>query len=73
MIHILRESISPPESIVWTMHCGDQCIANDDGELIPNLNFYLENESEKATCPRCIIKLIILEKVLELSNGRFQS
>lgn len=66
MIHILKESVSSPESSIWTMQCGDQTIADDDGNTFPTTDFYLENEAHKATCPRCIIKVKLKVKVLEL-------
>jgi hypothetical protein len=54
IIHILDEEVSPPENFIWRMWCGASCMACDDGELIPLLDFVLEKEKHDATCNNCI-------------------
>jgi hypothetical protein len=52
--HVIREGASPPDARVWTMWCGAQCIAFDDGTLAPEgFDFYDEPNAEKATCQKC--------------------
>jgi len=52
--HIIRESVSPPEALTWTMWCGDQCVAFDDGTLAPeDIDFYHEVWAERADCEAC--------------------
>ena len=54
--HILREAISPPERMTWTMWCGHQChqcIVLSDGIPIPLTDFYLEAQAHKADCAAC--------------------
>lgn len=51
--HIIREAVSPPDADVWTMWCGDQCFAFDDGTLVPTMDFFHEDAAEQADCSRC--------------------
>lgn len=51
--HIIMESESPPDALVWHMWCGVDCIARDNGELIPLIDFYGEKDAKKATCAAC--------------------
>lgn len=37
--HFLDEEANRPEAIVWHMVCGQTCIALDNGDLIPKLDF----------------------------------
>jgi len=55
-VHVIREAQSPcTDGIdVWTMWCGEQCLAMPDGELVPvDFDFYMENAAEKSDCPGC--------------------
>lgn len=63
--HILKESASPPERMVWTMWCGEQCVAQEDGTLVPALDFYLEKEAALATCEGCRSAMKTSERLLE--------
>lgn len=56
-VHVIREAISPPDADVWTMWCGAQCFAFDDGTLVPYMDFVHENIAEKATCQGCKVGL----------------
>jgi hypothetical protein len=53
--HIMNDAANPPEALVWTMLCGDQCIALDDGTLVPELDFYGDESpnADKADCDPC--------------------
>lgn len=53
IVHVLRESISPPEAFVWTMWCGDQCVADDEAILSPPMDFVLEERAERSDCEAC--------------------
>ena len=55
--HVLDEKKSPPSALIWTMRCGDQCVAEDDGTLTPRLDFYLEQEAHKSDCVGCVAAL----------------
>lgn len=53
--HIMNDVANPPEALVWTMLCGDQCIALEDGTLVPEMDHYLEGSvnAHKADCDPC--------------------
>jgi hypothetical protein len=53
IVHVLNEALSPVEASVWRMLCGEECVALDDGTLIPALDFYLESAGHKADCEAC--------------------
>lgn len=55
-VHILDGEASPVEAYVWTVLCGEQCFAWDDGEVDPpGFDFFLLGHGhEKATCKRCL-------------------
>lgn len=54
-VHIRDNAKSPVERLVWTMLCGEQCLAPDDGELSPEgFDFYLEQHGAKASCKACL-------------------
>lgn len=56
MTHVLREALSPiTDGIdVWTMWCGEQCLAFPDGALAPEgFDFYDEAFAHKASCQPC--------------------
>ena len=50
--HIMNDDENPPEALVWTMLCGEQCIAFD-GKLVPELDFYGVEHGHKADCDAC--------------------
>ena len=55
MFHVLHEASSPDEATVYTMWCGAQCLALDDGTLVPeDMDFYLEQDAAKADCIECL-------------------
>jgi hypothetical protein len=53
--HIIDAEANPVDSLVWTMLCGAQCFAWDNGDIDPpEIDFYyLGSGHEKATCKRC--------------------
>lgn len=51
--HVLREDVSPAEALVWSMWCGHQCFAFDDGTLSPETDFYLEKQAHLSDCSAC--------------------
>lgn len=67
--HIINEAASPPDAFVWTMHCGDQCIVlNDDSlenNLRPEMDFYGEDDGEKADCEACKRALVASPETVE--------
>lgn len=67
MTHVLKESVSPPDADVWRMWCGHECLALDDGTLVPaETNFYLEREAHLAECIPCL-KAILSRQGLGLT------
>ena len=59
MTHVIREDSSPDDAYVWTMWCGEQCIALDDGTTVPEgFDFYHENSAAKASCVECLKALL---------------
>lgn len=52
-LHVIDELISPPEAYLWTMWCGLDVVAFDDGTLVPQIDFVGEREAEQATCEEC--------------------
>jgi hypothetical protein len=58
IIHVLDENKSSIENIVWTMWCGDQCVPDGDGNLTPDMDFYLERDANKSNCNECLKKYL---------------
>ncbi len=55
VIHILNETMSPPDSEVWLMLCGAFCLVDEEtSELTPPMDFVLPGgDITRATCDRC--------------------
>lgn len=53
--HVENEARNPiTDGIdVWTMWCGAQCLAFPDGSLVPEIDFYLEADADRAACEPC--------------------
>jgi hypothetical protein len=52
--HIMNGAANPPEARVWTMLCGAQCFAFDDGTLLPEMDFVLEDSDPSLSdCDPC--------------------
>lgn len=69
-LHIIKESVSPTSAPVWTMWCGATCVALDDGDLLPPLDFFAENAADKATCSKCLAAVRVGERVEEVASAR---
>lgn len=39
--------------LIWEMICGAQFVVEDNGNVSPKGDFFLERDREKATCPIC--------------------
>lgn len=68
VLHVIDELLSPPEAMVWTMWCGAQCVAFEDGSLIPNLDFYTETWAERATCEECKRRFRAKDRLVEAAK-----
>lgn len=64
-VHILDEAISPPDSYIWTMWCGANCVVFGDGKLVPALDFVIERDTSKSTCEACKSKFKLDQKEFE--------
>jgi hypothetical protein len=56
-IHVLDEARTGPDwdkVNIFTMRCGAQCFWMGDGDPVPWLDWYLEQNADKATCILCI-------------------
>ena len=51
--HVINEQKSPPDALVWTMWCGHQCLAFEDGTTAPRTDLYAEHAADKADCEGC--------------------
>lgn len=58
IIHVIDEAKSPADGLIWTMWCGEQCVVDDDGKTTPELDFFLERETNNSTCAECLKKIL---------------